>query len=242
MSWRRRSVAEIRIECSARATVIATTTIASTNIPIRISLVPVPVASRENSSVSSNTEAKSAIDAAAITSWPKRDLASPASWSTGTITPSEVEARMTAISSGESTIPAAYRAKAAPSASASEIANPSRGLAQQAALERRQVDLEPGEEEQEGEAQQGEHLDRLVDLDPSEHRRPEHDPEHDLQHHRGQPQLRRQAEHERRREPGDDDDQQVVERELHLSDPMSRARRTALLSAPGPNASMIRCW
>ena len=41
--------------------------------PIRISFASVPVASPEKSSVSSSTEAKSAIEAAAITSWPNRE-------------------------------------------------------------------------------------------------------------------------------------------------------------------------
>ena len=76
------------------------------------------------------------------------------------------------------------------------------------------VDLEAGEEEQEGEPDEREHLDRLVDLDPAEHRRADDDPEDDLEHHRRQPQLRHEAERERRREPGDDDDQQVLERDL----------------------------
>ena len=41
--------------------------------PIRISFAPIPVDSPENSRVSRSTEAKSAIDAAAMTSWPNRE-------------------------------------------------------------------------------------------------------------------------------------------------------------------------
>ncbi len=75
--------------------------------------------------MSRSTEAKSAIEAAAITSWPKRVEISPESWSTGTITPSEVDARMIAISKGASAIPASFSTRPATTASPSETANPS---------------------------------------------------------------------------------------------------------------------
>jgi len=45
------------------------------------------------------------------------------------------------------------------------------------------VDLQPGEEEQEGQAEQGEDRHRQVDVDPAEHRRPDDDAADDLQDH-----------------------------------------------------------
>ena len=119
------SAAETRRERSAWRTPIATAAIAATNMPIRISFAPIPVDSPENSRVSKSTEAKSAIDEAAMTSWPNREDDSPESWSTGTITPSEVEARMIAISSGSSAIPARSSTRPATTASPRETAKPS---------------------------------------------------------------------------------------------------------------------
>ena len=173
-----------------------------------------PSTRRRTAGSAARTEAKSAIDAAAMTSWPKRDETSPESCSTGTITPSEVEARMIAISSGSSAIPARSRTKPAASASASESAKPSEAARKSAPAQRREIDLEPGEEEQEREPDQSQDLDRLVDLDPAEQRRPDHDPDHDLQHHRRQPQPRHQPERQRGGEARRDDDQQVLERDL----------------------------
>jgi hypothetical protein len=56
---------------------------------------------------------KSAIDPAATTSWPNRDAISPASLSTGMITPSDVAERITATSSGVSARPPAFSARPA---------------------------------------------------------------------------------------------------------------------------------
>ena len=58
--------------------------------------MPVPVASREKKSVRRMIVAKSAIEAAAIVSWPNRLPTSPASLSSGTTTPSDVAERMIA--------------------------------------------------------------------------------------------------------------------------------------------------
>ncbi len=74
----------------------------------------VPVACRpEKNSVNRMIAPKSAIEAAAITSCPKLELTLPESFSTGTITPSEVEARTIAMNSGESTSPPAWNASPA---------------------------------------------------------------------------------------------------------------------------------
>jgi len=86
---------------------------------------------------------------------------------------------------------------------------PGGGEPQPAASQAVHVDLQPGQEQQEREPDRGKHLHRRVDLHPAEPRGPDDDPRHDLQHHRGQPQARRQA--ERR-----DDHQQVpVSQRLH---------------------------
>jgi len=60
-----------------------------------------------------------------------------------------------------------------------------------AALEVLELDLEPGEEQQEGEAEQGQDLDRRVELDPPEHGGPDHDADHDLEHDRRQTSIGR---------------------------------------------------
>jgi hypothetical protein len=75
-----------------------------------------------------------------------------------------------------------------------------------------ELDLEPGEEEDEREAEQRDHLDRLVDVDPAEHGRADDDPGHDLEHDGRQQQAREEAEQQRRREGDRHDDEQVRER------------------------------
>ena len=48
-------------------------------------------------------------------------------------------------------------------------------------------DLEPGQEDEEDEAELGEHLDHLVELGPAEHVRPDDDAETDLDDHAREP-------------------------------------------------------
>ncbi len=67
---------------------------------------------------------KSAIDAAATISWPKVDEISPASFSTGTITPSDVAHRTIATRRGVSTSPVARSPSDTSTAIANETANP----------------------------------------------------------------------------------------------------------------------
>jgi hypothetical protein len=76
---------------------------------------------------------------------------------------------------------------------------PSPGEAQRRAAELVEVDLQPGQEEEEGEAQRGEHLDRQVDVDPVKDG-PEQDAGHDLQHDGRNANTRRQSQKERREE------------------------------------------
>ena len=81
------------------------TTAASANSePSSSSVEPVPP-SPEKKIVSRMIAPKSAIDAAAMISWPNVEAISPASLSTGTSTPSDVAHRMIATSSGVSTRP-----------------------------------------------------------------------------------------------------------------------------------------
>ena len=113
---------------------------------------------------------KSAIEPAAMTSCPNVEAISPASLSTGISTPSEVAQRMIATSSGVSTRPAALQQRARPtSAIPNESAKPSRRQPQHRPAQPREVDLQPGQEEQEREPEHRDHLDRLVDLDRPEH-------------------------------------------------------------------------
>ena len=109
--------------------------------------------------------------------------------STGTSTPSEVDAEDDRDEQRRVDQPArACSPSATTSAIANESAKPSSVSAQHAAAQLLELDLEPGEEQHEREAEQRDHLDRLVDLDPAEHGRPDDDPGHDLEHHRRQPQ------------------------------------------------------
>jgi len=80
-----------------------------------------------------------------------------------------------------------------------------------AALEVLELDLEPGKEQQEGEAEQRQDLDRRVELDPAEHGGPDHDADHDLEHDRRQAQAREQPKQERRGELYAHDEKQAAE-------------------------------
>ena len=86
-----------------------------------------------------------------------------------------------------------------------------RGELQDATAQPREVDLQPGEEQQEREAERRDHRDRLIDVHPAEHARADDDPGHDLQHDGRQPHAREEAEHERRAERDRGDDQQTGE-------------------------------
>ena len=70
VSCRRTSAADSRRECSSPIRPTTATAASTTNPPSSRSLVPVPVASREKKRVSRMMVAKSAIEAAAIVSWP----------------------------------------------------------------------------------------------------------------------------------------------------------------------------
>ena len=154
---------------------------------------------------------KSAIDAAATISWPNVDEISPASLSTGTSTPSEVAQRMIATSSGVSTSPPAVEPERDDERDREREREAERGQPQHAPAQPLELDLEAGEEQHEREPEEREHLDRLVDLDPAEHRRADDDPGDDLEHDRRQPHAREEAEQERRRERDGETIEEVAE-------------------------------
>jgi hypothetical protein len=90
-------------------------------------LEPSPDPSPEKKSVSRITAAKSATVPPAITSCPNPDALTPASFSTGTISPSDVAVSAIPINSGESTSPTPASSRPTTSARPSEIANPIAG-------------------------------------------------------------------------------------------------------------------
>src|SRR5215210_5929848 len=114
----------MRTERSAPRTAPNTTTASTARAPRRRSVDPTPP-SPEKKSVSRMMAPKSAMDADATMSCPKGDEISPVSFSTGTMTPSEVAHRMIATSSGVSTSPAADIPKPTITAIAKETTNAS---------------------------------------------------------------------------------------------------------------------
>ena len=170
----------------------------------------------ENRSESRITAPKSAIEEAAITSWPKVEEICPESFSTGTSTPSEVALSSTARNTGCFTTPAPFSSDADRQRDAERHHEAEQRDAEDPAAQPAELDLEPGEEQQHRQAD-GRHDDhRVIHVHPAEHGRPEHDAEHQLEDDRRQAQRGHEAERERGREAGGGDDQQVGEVELHL--------------------------
>ena len=114
----------MRIERSAPRTVTNTTAASTSSAPRSSSVEPTPP-SPEKNSVSRMIAPKSAIDAADTISCQNGVEISPESFSTGTITPSEVAQRMIATSSGVSTRPAADSPRPTTTAIPNETAKPS---------------------------------------------------------------------------------------------------------------------
>src|ERR671914_635816 len=177
----------MRIERSAPRTVAKTTAASTSRAPSSSSVDPTPP-SPEKKSVRRMIAPKSAMEAAATISWPNGDAISPESFSTGTITPS---ATTTARANGHH--------------------EPERGQAHHGPAQLLELDLETGEEEDEAEPHEREHLDHLVDVHDAEHGRADHDARDDLDDDRGQPQPREEAEQERSGEGDRDHDEQVGE-------------------------------
>ncbi len=84
----------------------------------------------------------------------------------------------------------------------------------------RRIDLESGEEQQETEAEDREHVHRHVDVNPVEAGRAEQDSEQDLEHHCGHAQLRCEQHEQRRNQRDRRDPEHRREREI-----VHRARR-----------------
>jgi len=76
------------------------------------------------------------------------------------------------------------------------------------------VDLQPGQEQQERQAEQGEDRHRQVDVHPAEHRWPDDDAADDLQDDRRDPQPREVPDRERGEHGDGGDHQQVGERHV----------------------------
>ena len=104
-----------------------------------------------------------------------------------------------------------------------------RGEAQRPTSQFVHVDLETREKEQEREADQRQHRQRLVDGDPPEDGWPDHDPCHDLDDHGRQPERGHESERERHEERQRDDDQQVPE--VKVSHRCSAPSRRSILAS-----------
>ena len=78
-----------------------------------------------------------------------------------------------------------------------------------------EVELEPGQEEQEGQPEVGEHLGQTGDMDPAQDRRAHHDPEQDLDDHHRQHDARHHVDDQRRGGAQRDDHDQRSQVDLH---------------------------
>ena len=133
-------------------------------------------------------------------------------------------------STGVLTQPAASRVDPIGTPRASVTQVPEHRAAQQGPCSRRTSISSPDRNSRKASPIRLEDLHRQVHLDPAEHRRPEHDAGHQLEHDRRQPQPRREAEGERRRGAHQDDEEQVVERHVGHGGPL-RVRRSRAVGA-----------
>ena len=83
------------------------------------------------------------------------------------------------------------------------------GEAEQTSAQAVHVDLQPGQEEQEGQAEQGQDRHRQVNVDPAEPGRPDDDAADDLEHDRRDAQPRREADRQRGKDGDGGDHEQV---------------------------------
>ena len=84
----------------------------------------------------------------------------PESFSTGTITPSEVATRTIATNSGDLTKPPAFRPSPRTIAIANDMREPDRGQLQDPAAQALDIDLEAGEKQQKRQPDEGQDRDR----------------------------------------------------------------------------------
>jgi hypothetical protein len=87
------------------------------------------------------------------------------------------------------------------------------GQAEEPAAQTLVVDLEAGDQQEEGEAEERQHLDRLVRVGPTEHGGADEDPEAELQRHVRQPQARNELSQQRRDKGGSRHDCKARERD-----------------------------
>ena len=113
-----RALRPARISATASSTATSAKPVSNNNRAGR------PVDSSENNSDSRITAPKSAIDAAAMISWPVAPPSWPESLSTGTTSPSDVEHRMIAMSSGAEANPPAASSSATTTAIAKDTTKP----------------------------------------------------------------------------------------------------------------------
>ena len=152
---------------------------------------------------------KSAIEPAAITSWPSVEPLSPASLRTGISTPSEVPSAI-ATSSGASSSPVASSAPAVSSASPNDSAKPEpRELEHRPSQPRSRSRDRPGRAGTRARASRPPRSCRRSR--PSRHARADDDAGDDLQHDGRNTQAREEAEQERRGERDRRDDQESGE-------------------------------
>ena len=116
---------------------------------------------------STTIEPNSAIEHAATTNVPARVSRTPASLSTGHTMPSDVDDRMIATNSGSITTSSAPSGSASTRPIDERRAEADEAEPQRPAAELGEVELEPGEEQQERHAELGEHLDDRVVARPS---------------------------------------------------------------------------
>jgi hypothetical protein len=83
---------------------------------------------------------------------------------------------------------------------------PDGGKAKQVAAKALVLDFETCKQKKKGEPEQAHDLDRRVNRDPAQHLGSDHDPEHDLEHDRRQPNTGEEPECERRRQRHRGDD------------------------------------
>ena len=158
------------------------TTTKAPKMPSRMSLPAVSVEPLpEKNSESRMIAPKSAIEAAAITSCPKSDEMFPESLSTGTITPSDVETRTIAMKRGDLMKPPASKREPDDDPDRKRDRRRRAPLRASPAPQTLDVDLQAGQEEQEGQTDQGEDLDREINLHPAKPGRADDDAEHDLE-------------------------------------------------------------
>ena len=133
----------------------------------------------------------------------------------GTIAPSAVVVIASPTSTGVPTRPTAYSTPPAARPITSDSPQPRAANRSGRPAHAVELDLHPGQEEQEGEAQLLEHVEHVARLGDVEHVRPDDDPEHELGHDDRYAHPRRQVRDDRRERRDGEHDQQRLAVDLH---------------------------